>query len=241
MTGALVLTAALMGLAGSAHCATMCSAGCAAAVRWCAPAPLRHARAALLAGRLVGYGAAGAVVAAFAQALRWSTQAAQWLHPFWTILQLAVVALGLFLLVRGQVPNRVIDWARHLGRRHLGQSPQAGATTQRVHLPGELKAFSLGLLWPSLPCGLLHAALLLAALTSGAGEGALLMLAFGLASLPGLLLGTALWSRLPAWAGVGRDAAASLSLRLAGAGMAATAAWPAVHAVWGPVAAWCAS
>ncbi|MEO8297752.1 MAG: sulfite exporter TauE/SafE family protein [Burkholderiales bacterium] len=233
MTGALAVTAALMGLAGTAHCASMCAVGCSAAARLCGPVRPRQVRVALLLGRLLGAAAAGAAAASAAYVLRWAVDGAQWLRPLWTMLQLALVVLGVSLLLRGRVPARLIDWAHHLGRRR-------DTGVQRIRLPGEVKAFSLGMLWAALPCGLLHAALLVAALASTPLEGALVMVVFGLASTPGLVAGAALWARIPAWAGRGGDAGATLSLRLAGAGIAGMAAWSVGHALWDPwIAAWC--
>ena len=54
MTGALLLTAALMGLAGAPHCAAMCATGCAAAARRCQPQGAGRAGAVLAARRLGG-------------------------------------------------------------------------------------------------------------------------------------------------------------------------------------------
>jgi sulfite exporter TauE/SafE len=51
-----------------------------------------------------------------------------------------------------------------------------------------LQAFALGMLWGWLPCGLVYAALAWSLTTADAGRGALLMLGFGLGTLPMLLL-----------------------------------------------------
>lgn len=61
LDAALIASATLMGLAGTPHCAAMCSAPCTLAA---GPRPAR-----LLAGRLLGYTAGGAIVAASAEAL----------------------------------------------------------------------------------------------------------------------------------------------------------------------------
>jgi hypothetical protein len=55
-----------------------------------------------------------------------------------------------------------------------------------------LKALGLGLLWGWLPCGMVYAALAWALAAGNATDGALLMVAFGLGTLPMLFaLGTA--------------------------------------------------
>ena len=61
------------------------------------------------------------------------------------------------------------------------------------------RALGLGLLWGWLPCGLVYSVLLLAATSSRATDGALVMLAFGLGTLPAMLatgLGAAKLSQL---------------------------------------------
>jgi sulfite exporter TauE/SafE len=85
-----------------------------------------------------------------------------------------------------------------------------------------------------MPCGLLHAALLLAAVASSPGEGAAVMAVFALTSTLGLLAGPLLWLR---WA----PTMSTVSLRLAGATLAALAGWSFGHTLWADhVAAWCA-
>ena len=58
------------------------------------------------------------------------------------------------------------------------------------------KAFALGTLWGWLPCGLVYSLLATALLSGGAGGGALVMLAFGLGTLPNLLLAGLAFKRL---------------------------------------------
>lgn len=237
MTGALVLTAALMGLAGTPHCAGMCGAGCAAAVRLCGGRRATVTLAWLMAGRLLGYVLAGMVVATVAQALQSLSEGTGWLRPLWVGLQMALLVLGLSLLLRGRLPRSIEAWVERHGAR-----PQDAGVTRKVHLPGELKAAGVGLLWPVLPCGLLHGALLLSAVASSTVEGGAVMLAFGLTSMLGLLVGPYLWLRLiPRQV---RERAANdqggWSLRLAGAMIAAVSGWTLAHAVMDPILAWCA-
>lgn len=234
MTGSLLLTAALMGLAGAAHCAGMCSAACSMTARGCAPHAPRRAGMALLMARLLAYGAAGAVVGLVAQSLRWLVDTSAWLKPLWTMAQVALVMLGLWLLVSGELPPTLLQWAERLGRPR----PRS---LQKVHLPGELKAAAVGLLWPLLPCGLLHAALALSALASSPLESAAMMAAFASTSSVGLIAGQAIWRRLSG--GEGDNASpwgGRPAIRLAGAGIAVVCLWPFLQHVWAPLqAAWC--
>ncbi|NTV11785.1 MAG: sulfite exporter TauE/SafE family protein, partial [Zoogloea sp.] len=58
------------------------------------------------------------------------------------------------------------------------------------------QAYPLGLLWGFLPCGLVYSVLATALVTGSAGRGAMLMLAFGLGTLPNLMLAGMLLKRL---------------------------------------------
>lgn len=246
MTGALVLTAAMMGLAGTPHCAAMCAAGCAAAARRCTPVQPWRGVASLLGGRLVAYALAGAVAASLIGGLRWLADAAVWMRPMWTGLQLMLLLLGLWMLLRGRLPEALQVWLENTGGARV--AGQAGADQAvRMRLPGEVKAAGLGLLWPVLPCGLLHAALLLAGIASSAAEGAAVMAVFALTSTVGLLVGPAVWLRWvpaalrPASAGGASALQASMSLRLAGFSVATVVGWSLGHSLWtGVLAAWCA-
>jgi sulfite exporter TauE/SafE len=235
---ALLASAALMGLAGTPHCAGMCAAGCAAVAKLCKPQQAERALTGVLIGRLIGYGLAGAAVASAAGALRWLGDSVAWMRPIWSALQLMVLMLGLWLLVRGRLPTGVQAWAEQLVRR----PPREGWT--RVRMPGELKAVGIGALWPAIPCGLLHAALLVAAVASGPVEGAGVMLAFAATSSVGLILGPAFWLRLmPAAvrARAGINEGGTLALRLAGALVVVTMGWSLGHSLFEPLqAAWCA-
>ena len=55
----------------------------------------------------------------------------------------------------------------------------------------------MGLVWGLMPCALVYAVLPLALLAGGAVQGAAVMLAFGIGTLPNLLAGGMLVSRLP--------------------------------------------
>lgn len=243
MTGALLLTGVLMGLAGTPHCVSMCAAGCAAASRRCAASGSTPSRAlaGLLLGRLVAYAAAGAVAATVFDSARWMVETTSWFKPLWLMLQFGLLLLGGWLLLRGRLPASIEAWAEQLGRPALPEG------SRKVHLPGEIKAFSLGLLWPALPCGLLHAALLVAALASGPIEGATVMAAFGASSSLALVIGPWLWARLFDRSGAsGARGGAALvdpawAMRLAGLTIMLTIGWSMRHTLFGSALPdWCA-
>ena len=224
---ALLATAALMGLAGGAHCLAMCSAACAGVARACGGARHQRALLALLGGRLFGYSVVGALVAASVSQLGQWGNTVVWLRPLWSMLHLAALSLGVWLLWSGRQPA----WMSALGQGAVMQS----AFGQRavVQGPGRLgrqttlRAALFGSLWVALPCGLLQSALLVAALASTPVSGAAVMAAFALTSSLSLWAGPALWFR---WAG--RDSAArwqGSAIRVAGGVLAAASLWALVQ------------
>jgi sulfite exporter TauE/SafE len=252
MSLTLAASAALMGLAGSLHCAGMCSAACTAVAGRCTPQRPGQGTMAVLTGRLLAYAGAGALVATAAAGLRWLGEGVAWLRPIWSALQLALLVLGLWLLVRGRMPAAVQGWIESFGQPRTPAAVGDGAWQVmqiRRTLPGGLKAGLLGLLWPAIPCGLLHGALLVASMASGPLAGAGVMAAFALTSSVGLVAGPALWFRLrpllqsravAADASATLDDGGALALRLAGAMLVASVGWTLGHGLLEPLQAWCA-
>jgi uncharacterized protein len=237
---ALLFTALLLGLAGSVHCVAMCGAPSAAAVRACGGPP-RDAWSVFHLGRLAGYAAAGAVAAASIGALaQWSTWSPA-LRPVWTLLHVAALALGLWLLARGRQP----EWLERAGRGAQRQIPTTGGW-QRIH--GPAKAGAAGLAWVAWPCGLLQSALVVAALADSAWGGAATMGVFAMATAPALGLGPWLWGRLAGGSATGQSGVRQLStrvnglaVRLAGAMLAAASVWALGHDLIRQAVAFCLS
>jgi len=184
----LLATAFLMGLAGIPHCTAMCGAACAVAFP-------RGLSIWTLIGRAIGYACLGAVAAAAAGLVaRWGQQVAM-IKPLWMMAQLAMVLLGGFMLVRGFVPERVDQAGKGLYLRvRAGWQARSEGWPPLVQRAWPLLA---GLAWALLPCGLLYAALMVAALAARPAEGALVMLAFALPSAAGVWAAPALmrWLR----------------------------------------------
>lgn len=231
MEWALLTTALLMGLAGGVHCLAMCSPACGAAAQACAADRPQVALLALLSGRAVAYTAAGAVVAAGVGLLGNWAGAAAWLRPFWSMLHLAALALGLWLLWAGRQPA----WMAALGQAAAGRegSVVVAMPVRTVSMPvparrgggrsSIARATVAGSLLVLLPCGLLQSALLVAALASTPLSGAVVMLGFALTSGFSLWAGPALWLRL-----AGRDRATHwqvAAVRLSGVMLAGASAW----------------
>lgn len=207
----LVGSALLMGAAGSLHCAAMCGAPCAAVTsgaRW-------PAMGSFQLGRAIGYAAGGAIAAASVSGLvRWGETVA-WMRPLWLALHLGALALGLFLLWRGEQPG----WLQRMWPQrpaHEAGVPLTALRDRQVALAAPVRAGAVGLAWLAWPCGLLQSALVVAALASGPWQGAAVMAAFALASSPGLMAGPWLLRQLGTWTR-GRPGGQGGGWRLAGA------------------------
>ena len=233
LTLALMGSAFLMGAAGSVHCAAMCMGPCAAV-----SGGSRAGAWTFQTGRLLGYAAGGAVVAASVGGLlRWET-ASGVLRPIWLALHLAVLALALFLFWRAESPRWMARlWTTRapaavgipveaLGRGDIALSP-----------PRLVAAGGAGLAWLAWPCGLLQSALTVAALAEGPWPGAGVMAVFAVGSAPGLLAGPWLLGRLGARAMGGR--AVRMATRLSGGLLAAGASWALGHGLWAQIRAYC--
>jgi sulfite exporter TauE/SafE len=244
---ALIASAALMGLAGAPHCAAMCSAPCAGVLRSCGAAGSDGAAmGGLMAARILSYSVGGAVAAGAVAGLQALGAAAPALRIFWTLLHVAALGLGLWLLVTGRQPA----WWSRLGKVRLptpatatgtgtatvtatGTSTAmvpAGALRQR--LPAPARASLIGAAWVLLPCGLLQSALVVAGLASGPAAGAATMAVFAIASAPGLVA-------LPLWLQRGGRGTPAWSLRGAGALLAAASLFALGHGLWQRIAAYC--
>jgi len=222
---ALIGSAALLGLAGTPHCAVMCGAACTAAT---GPGGAR-ASLTFQATRLAGYAAAGAVVAVGVGALASLAQISPALRPLWTLLHAAALGLGLWLLWYGQQPA----WMSALGRTPA-PAPAAAAGWSPMQLP--VRAAAAGSAWVLMPCGLLQSALLLAALTGSAQSGALAMAVFAAASSAGLLLAPWVWQRLGQRGALPWD---RWLTRAAGLTLVGASSWALGHGLWQRVAVYC--
>jgi sulfite exporter TauE/SafE len=175
MAGAL-----LAGLLGSVHCMGMCG-GIAGAIG--AGQSTRKLSWALLynLGRIGSYSIAGALAGGASFALGSAIDL-----PFWSMITrgltgLILILIGLNIALGWRLPSllesagaRVWTLLSPTARRLLSSRSAAGM-------------LGLGALWGWLPCGLTYTMLLAAAGTGQVAEGSLLMLAFGLGTLPAMV------------------------------------------------------
>lgn len=193
---------ALASLLGSAHCAAMCGGFVAAYSHGESPGKAGRvlSHVAYNGGRLLTYALLGAAAGALGRALDLAGHAAG-------LADAAGILAGVLLLLWGALglvpraalirlkPRRTSTFTSWVSARFLGFAKK----------PALLRAGLLGLSTTLLPCGWLYAFVALAAATGGAGEGAWLMTAFWLGSLPMMLglgwsvqgLARRLHSRLP--------------------------------------------
>lgn len=194
MTGlyGIVLAAAFAGgLAGGVHCAGMCG-GIVGAL--CYPVGGESARwrhlLAYNAGRIVSYTVAGALAGALGAAGLLS-RAAPILQPVMFLLaSLMLIALGLSLAGISSQVRRIEIAGAWLWR--LIQ-PWTRRVLPVTSLP---RALALGALWGWLPCGMVYAVLLTALALGSWWQSGLVLLAFGLGTLPNLLGLALVWRKL---------------------------------------------
>ena len=188
-----LLTALALGLLGGGHCIGMCG-GLMGALTMAIPPERRHGwplwRLLLSynAGRIASYSAAGALLGS----LGWALQGMGLGVVLRSIAGLLMIAMGLYLANWWAGLTRIEQLGRGLWR-HIEPHARALLPVQR---PGQ--ALLLGALWGWLPCGLVYSTLIWSSSHGSAGHSALLMLFFGLGTLPTLLATGAAAERLTA-------------------------------------------
>jgi sulfite exporter TauE/SafE len=178
----------IVGLLGAGHCAGMCG-GIVGALSLQSPQSGGTAVAVHVAynlGRIASYAFAGLLAGALGATLGDLLALQRGLYLFASFM---LIALGLYLLGATQT----LAWLER-GGQGVWRRLQP-LTARFLPVRGIAQALPLGLLWGWLPCGLVYSALTTALAAGSAGQGALLMLAFGLGTLPNLLLAGLLLTR----------------------------------------------
>jgi uncharacterized protein len=175
------LSAFLIGMAGSAHCVGMCG-GIVGAMTYAIPKD--HSSYLYILsynlGRIASYCIAGAIVGVIGQ-----------LVSHHSIIGVTVLQLisGVFLIL---LASYIGGWWRGLLLvekigKHLWKiiSPYS---KRFIPFRSPVSALPYGMLWGWLPCGLVYSTLTWALASGSALGGATIMLAFGLGTLPAMLL-----------------------------------------------------
>ena len=197
MSGTLTFAAALLlGLAASGHCLVMCGGISTALGLATARGPDGRPKPLLLAGyqlgRVTSYSVAGLLFAGVLgsmiavldnEAVRIALRA------------LSALAFMLGALVAfGQVRDPGFGIAGHLWTRI---APLGRRLLPVTNLP---RAFAFGMVWGWMPCGFVYTVLIIATLQVDALRGALTMAAFGLGTVPALLITACNAQRLASYA-----------------------------------------
>jgi sulfite exporter TauE/SafE len=191
LTTSLLVAVFLGAIVSGWHCALMCG-GIAAAIErqgntheatyipLQSKSELFHLQLIMHLGRLTTYVLLGAV-AGWVGAVLWQQNVVPIQRPLFALTSLILLVMGLRLLrQRSNSPLLVGKW---LGARIASYwAKYLGSFT------GRSSRWFSGMVWGLVPCGLVYSVLPLAFLSGDVLTGAALMLAFGLGTLPNLLL-----------------------------------------------------
>lgn len=184
----IVITALVVGFFGGVHCLGMCG-GVVGALTFSLDTKIQQSWWRMLPyqlaynfGRLSSYMLLGALFGFLGVTIGS-------LATFLPVQQVLQVIAGLFMIALGLYLGGW--WFGIVAIERLGQSvwqrlsPYAARFTpvRKIH-----QAWLYGMVWGWLPCGLVYSMLIMALTAGGAVQGALVMLAFGLGTLPNLLL-----------------------------------------------------
>ena len=188
---ALAAAAFAAGLLGGVHCAGMCG-GIAGALSAASRGPSWRRIAAFNAGRIASYSVAGAVAGLLGAALVALGPGALLAVALFVLAHALVVLTGLHVAGVGHLLPRLESAGSALWRR-IGPLRR-----KLVPIDTDARALGAGAVWGWVPCGLVYGMLPLAAASGGAGQGAWVLAAFGLGTLPGLVLAGSALHRLTA-------------------------------------------
>lgn len=186
MSIVLLVPALAMGFLGSPHCMGMCGGIVTAfgiSMKNLSPKKRGVLIATYHAGRLMSYMALGLIATIFGETV---------LAPFMIGNALPRIILGLAILFAALLMLGV-PFLNRLEKVGLGLWNRLAPVRQKVLPMDSLpKALGAGLLWGLLPCGLVYGALVMAMSVVAAGHepimGVLFMLAFGIGTLPMLVM-----------------------------------------------------
>jgi len=181
----------LIGLLGGVHCVGMCG-GIVGALTVQMPGRRRawSLHLSYSAGRIASYAVAGAIMGAIGSMSLFFDRVLPVQLFLYVFANLMLISIGLYLAGFGSQLMRLEALGNRLWRRIQPYSAKV--------LPADTagKAFALGVFWGWLPCGLVYSLLATALLSGGAASGAMVMLGFGLGTLPNLLLAGMVFKRL---------------------------------------------
>ena len=191
------LVAFITGLLGGVHCFGMCGGIVGALTLGVSK---KKSQTSVLAitlgyniGRISGYVVAGAIIGFLGSSLVDLTGIQSAKQTLAVIASLFMIALGLYLAGIWQGIAKIESMGALLWKRIQP------LTKKLMPVTNFQQAIPLGFLWGWLPCGLVYTALIWTLSAGSALEGALIMLAFGLGTLPNLLAMGVIAARLSKW------------------------------------------
>jgi uncharacterized protein len=192
---AISLSAALVsGAVGSVHCLAMCG-GLTAALGMRSRSGGDALRDAVLyqCGRLGGYGLAGALFGLLGASLIGALN----LPLLAAVARVGAGVLLILAALKVLCGWNLLAFVERLGARYWkALQPVA---RRALSTSGVTRTLLLGLLWGWLPCGLVYSMLMFAALSGHPGQGAAIMVAFGLGTMPAMLTSGAFAIQLGQW------------------------------------------
>lgn len=184
----ILFTALLVGLLGGVHCLGMCG-GVVGTLTFSVEVRNQQSWWRMLpfqlsynVGRIFSYAIIGAIFGTLGMAMASMASLLPIQQALQVVAGIFMIALGLYLggwwfgLVRIEKAGQKV-WQK--------LQPYAQNMTP---VKNPWQAFTYGAVWGWLPCGLVYSMLIMAMTAGGAFEGALVMLAFGLGTLPNLML-----------------------------------------------------
>jgi hypothetical protein len=189
-----IIAVFFVGLLGGVHCLGMCGSIVGIltgqlpkdGARW--PFHLAYN-----SGRIASYTLAGLLVGAIGQAGLLLRDVVPVQHLLFALSSLMLIALGLYLAGIWSMVRHIEQAGSMLWRRIQP------LTRSLFPITSPARALLLGTLWGWLPCGLVYSVLVTALASGHAQSGALIMLAFGLGTLPNLLGIGLFWERCRHW------------------------------------------
>lgn len=177
-----IVSVFLVGLLGGVHCVGMCG-GIVTALSFATP-DAKPSLSMLLgynAGRLLSYALAGAIVGAVGASTLLLNEFLPVARVLYVFANVMLILLGLYLAGL----SRAVLLLENLGAGIWVKLQPMMKRLMPVRNP--VQAVMVGMVWGWLPCGLVYSVLISALATGSAGQGAVLMLAFGIGTLPNLL------------------------------------------------------
>ncbi len=188
----------LAGLLGGMHCLAMCGGWIAIAGRRAGTSPLlpaavlRWRQGLSQAGRISTYVALGALAGA-AGGAAFTLALAPVARGLYVAANLLLLGLAVSIALRGVTFAPLERAGLALFRRLLP------VVTRITRTDGWRSSYALGVIWGLTPCALIYSVLPVALLAGSAVDGALVMLAFGIGTLPNLLAAGWLMGRAQRW------------------------------------------